>query len=674
MSSIRSCAVAALLLVPLAAHAQEGPVTAYPAAFFAPAQPYSAFDMLQRLPGFTFDPGDAEVRGFGGASGNVLIDGKRPTSKQEGLEAILRRIPARSVERIELVRAGAAGFDLQGRPLVANVVRRGEAVMRGRVEAGLGAYPGERQAPRFAGEVSRRSGERLLEASASVAREIDAEKGEGPRDRIDPFGAPLRHATYRENKWTDVAEGAAGYEQGLAGGKLRLDASVRAERKRANILETATFPAPSAEVVGERENVTEGELGGHYERALVGPWALEALALGRWSRTRARDQADEGPDREVARVALDARESIVRAVARRAGPATTLEIGGEAALNTLASRNGLSENGIDVDLPAARVRVEERRAEGFATLTWRPRPSLTVEAGGRIEVSRLTQSGDASLAKTLLYPKPRALVSWRPTAHDELRLAIERRVGQLDFEDFVSSASLTSNTVTAGNPDLEPDRAWRTSLTWERRFGGVGSLVATLRHDEIGGVVDRVPVVGPGYAFDAPGNIGRGVRDEAQVAVTAPLDRLGLSGVVVKSDVTWRRSRVTDPATGVSRGISGEPDFQGAIHLTQDLPRWRARWGVDAVLAQTKVEYLFNEVKTDRVDTRLGLFAEYRPTPAWNIRVQADNLTDGKVYRRREQYGGVRGAAPLRRIETRAMDFGPFVSVTVQRAFAGGAR
>ncbi|MBL8555432.1 MAG: TonB-dependent receptor [Phenylobacterium sp.] len=671
MSAIRSCAVAALLLVPLAAHAQEGPVTAYPAAFFAPAQPYSAFDMLQRLPGFTFDPGDAEVRGFGGASGNVLIDGKRPTSKQEGLEAILRRIPARSVERIDLVRAGAAGFDLQGRPSVANVVRRREAVTRGRVEAGLGAYPGRRQAPRLAGEMSRRSGEHLLEASASVAREIDTEKGEGPRNRVDPAGAPLRDATYRENQWTDVAEGALAYERPLAGGKLRLDGSARAERTRANILETATFPAPSAEVVGERENVTEGELGGHYERALAGPWTLEALALSRWSRTRARDQADEGAEREVARVSLDARESIARAVARRAGAATTVEVGGEAALNTLSSRNGLAENGVEVDLPAARVRVEERRAEGFATLTWRPRPSLTVEAGGRIEVSRLTQSGDASLTRTFVYPKPRALVSWRPSANDELRLAVERRVGQLDFEDFVSSASLTSNTVTAGNPDLEPDRAWRAALTWERRFAGAGSLVATVRRDMIRGVVDRVPVVGPGYAFDAPGNIGRGVREEAQLALTAPLDRLGLPAVVLKSDLTWRRSRVTDPASGVSRGISGEPRFEGVVHLTQDLPRWRARWGVDAILAQGKVEYLFNEVKADRVDARLGLFAEYRPTPAWNIRVQADNLTDGKVYRRREQYAGVRGAAPLRRIETRRMDFGPFVGVTVQRAFGG---
>ena len=38
----------------------------YPAAFFASAKPNTAFDMIARLPGFTFDPGQS-VRGFGGA-------------------------------------------------------------------------------------------------------------------------------------------------------------------------------------------------------------------------------------------------------------------------------------------------------------------------------------------------------------------------------------------------------------------------------------------------------------------------------------------------------------------------------------------------------------------------------------------------------------------------------
>ncbi|HEX5776169.1 MAG TPA: TonB-dependent receptor, partial [Caulobacteraceae bacterium] len=43
-------------------------VVAYPAAFFASAQPNTAMEMVARLPGFAFDSGDG-VRGFSGAAG-----------------------------------------------------------------------------------------------------------------------------------------------------------------------------------------------------------------------------------------------------------------------------------------------------------------------------------------------------------------------------------------------------------------------------------------------------------------------------------------------------------------------------------------------------------------------------------------------------------------------------
>ncbi|MCU0890524.1 MAG: TonB-dependent receptor plug domain-containing protein [Sandarakinorhabdus sp.] len=67
--------------------------------------------MLARLPGFTFDPGEA-VRGFGGAAGNVLVDGQRPSAKSDTLESQLRRIPASSVDKIEIIRGGAGQVDM----------------------------------------------------------------------------------------------------------------------------------------------------------------------------------------------------------------------------------------------------------------------------------------------------------------------------------------------------------------------------------------------------------------------------------------------------------------------------------------------------------------------------------------------------------------------------------
>jgi hypothetical protein len=49
------------------------------------------------------------------------------------------------------------------------------------------------------------------------------------------------------------------------------------------------------------------------------------------------------------------------------------------------------------------------------------------------------------------YPKPRVSVQWDVDANDQLRLALSREVGQLDFEDFVASASLETDRISAGN-------------------------------------------------------------------------------------------------------------------------------------------------------------------------------------------------------------------------------
>src|ERR1700761_4089463 len=68
-------------------------VTSYPPSFFASFRPNTALDMVNDLPGFTLDTGGG-VRGFGGAAGNVLIDGDRPATKNDSLDQFLQRIPA----------------------------------------------------------------------------------------------------------------------------------------------------------------------------------------------------------------------------------------------------------------------------------------------------------------------------------------------------------------------------------------------------------------------------------------------------------------------------------------------------------------------------------------------------------------------------------------------------
>ena len=98
-------------------------VSSYPASFFAAAQPNTAREMIDRVPGFTFDDG-ATARGFDAAAGNVLIDGELPASKNDDIDSVLRRLPASQVLRIDVIRGGAPGIDMHGKSLVANVIRK----------------------------------------------------------------------------------------------------------------------------------------------------------------------------------------------------------------------------------------------------------------------------------------------------------------------------------------------------------------------------------------------------------------------------------------------------------------------------------------------------------------------------------------------------------------------
>ncbi|RYY35286.1 MAG: hypothetical protein EOP59_15590, partial [Sphingomonadales bacterium] len=370
-------ALAAIFATPAFAQTGSPDLLVFPASFFAEAQPATAYDMVLRVPGFAFDAGDADVRGLAGSGGNVLIDGRRPAAKGDTLDAILKRIPAAAVLRVELIRGGANGVDMQGAALLANVVRRGEAAVRGQAEASLGYYGDGRTAPAIRANISRRRGDSQSEASLYLYRSIDDEKGRGPRMRINADGSLRERARYDEKDGFRGAELSAGHEQSLAGGRLQLTASLKRARERADTNLQFQAPIHGLEQVLELETTNNAEIGLGWSRPLDKQWSLELTALKRLSRDHASERSDDG--NEVEQVSADAQggESIVRALLRwQHSDALSMEGGAEAAYNYLDSHSALAVNNVAVLLPAANVRVAERRAEGFGTILWHPLSTL----------------------------------------------------------------------------------------------------------------------------------------------------------------------------------------------------------------------------------------------------------------------------------------------------------
>ena len=346
----------------------------------------------------------------------------------------------------------------------------------------------------------------------------------------------------------------------------------------------------------------------------------------------------------------------------------TIEYGAEGAYNLLHSHTRYAVDGVAQTIPAADVDVGELRGEAFAKASWKATRTLNVELGLRLEASHITSAGDVTLAKTLVYLKPRLALSWSPTPLDQFRLRVEEEVGQLNFSDFTAASSFSTGQVLAGNPNLVPQQAWVVEGAWERRFLGDGAAVLTLRHSELTDVVDRAPVFSPSGPFDAPANIGGGSKDEAILTVTLPLDGLRIPGGVLKTDTTWRRSQVTDPTTGERRPISGLRPLEGKLAFTQDLPRWRLTWGGSVNLGWRQSYFYFDQVETDILTPIGGLFAEVKPIPGWSVRAQLDDIGIG-YDRRLAVYAGVRTPGPAATLETRDLSLGPLASIRVRRSW-----
>ncbi|HEV2865182.1 MAG TPA: TonB-dependent receptor plug domain-containing protein, partial [Allosphingosinicella sp.] len=126
------------LAAPAGALAQEAAPSGrivYEADYFRGFAPSNALDIVQRVPGFTLDVGSQEVRGFGQAAGNVVINGARPSSKSDTLDTILARIPASRVLRVEVGPGDLFGAEYSGRPQVLNLVLNSTGGLAGTVDA-----------------------------------------------------------------------------------------------------------------------------------------------------------------------------------------------------------------------------------------------------------------------------------------------------------------------------------------------------------------------------------------------------------------------------------------------------------------------------------------------------------------------------------------------------------
>ncbi|OZB14141.1 MAG: hypothetical protein B7X53_14490, partial [Hyphomonas sp. 34-62-18] len=487
----------------------------YAPADFAQYGPVTALDMVRRIPGFAIQSDDSGNRGFGQARGNVLINGQRVSAKANGAEAELGRIAAARVVRIEVLDGTQTDIPgLTGK--VVNVITDGEGTMDGtwrykiRLRENLPPSLNEGTLT-LAGSQGALSWS--LEAASAPQRAGDAgwrliEDGQGNllEQRREDFTRVIDDISLSGSlSWKPASGDIANLNAKL--GVWEMDSKQISK----------TYPLAGVE--GRRlfqgaEDEWNGELGGDYEFGL-GPGRLKFISLARHEHSPFVDRfyagGLDGSGQYASNFAqtVDEGEYILRSeYALQAGKGRDWQISAEGAFNFLEAETSLDEaigGGplVPVMLDLSNTRVEERRGEVILTHGRQLSPKLNLQLSGGMEYSQLEQTGDAENKRSFTRPKGFATLSWQQSGTLKLVGKVERRVGQLDFYDFISSVDLDLGNGQSGNQEIVPNQSWRYSLEAQKNLGDWGASTVRLLYVDLEDVVDQVPI-GEGAG---PGNI-----------------------------------------------------------------------------------------------------------------------------------------------------------------------
>lgn len=622
----------------------------YQPPFFTQFNPITALDMVRRVPGFSIDSGD-NVRGFGGAAGNVLINGQRPSTKSASIFDILSRIGAGSVVQIDLIRGGTGGLDVAGQAVVVNVILR---------EGGATSNPWEfslvKRRPdggvRPRGEIfySGRLGETKYTAGLNVfgiSLQFEGEEEITRFNDIDEFR--IRDGFFRDQG----GGGSLKVEHPFSNGDVaRFNFETQFVRLRDftnefRFLETgetdlAIFDFPLEEF--------EYELGGDYEHAFSETFGVKVIGLF----SRETEQFESGfqfipevgtPDQSIFLSDQTEGEIIGRVEFDWKGWSDhAIQFGTEIAQNFIDSEASLLvDDGFGMLVPqvlaGANTRVSELRSETFINDSWTLAPKLKLDTGFRLELSSIRQSGDNANARFFVYPKPSLTLTYSPNEKTQWRFSADRDVNQLSFDQFVSSVNFDDEDVDFGNPDLQPQRTWIFETSFERRFGEIGVIELTGFYNLVQDVEDLLPI---GGVVEVPGNIGTGQIYGGQVTLTAPLDWLGLSNARLEAEFTERRSSITDPVTGLNRSFSFFRNRFYEVEFRQDFPEKKFSWGWEIQGNGDEFGFGLDELSQFSNQPELQAFIETTIIDGIKVRFDVFDITNTTNFRDRTVFEGSR--------------------------------
>lgn len=670
----------------------------YEPAFFARFAPKSALDMVGNIPGFDISRSEGE-RGFGQASQNVLINGRRVSGKSNDATTALQRIAADTVLRIEIVDGATLNIPgLSGQ--VANVIAATDAL-----SGSWHVQPELRenlQPSWYNGSLSANGKTGGWSWSAAVnAREFH-NGHDGPTLVTNAAGVVTdvrREGFHGAGEEPDL-NATVTYET-LAGSIANVNLSLRSFNfvGREDSFRNPVNSDPLYRYTAIGEDELGGELGADYEFDF-GPGRLKLIALHRY------EEGDdlvtiESYDDGGAYIAdtgqrliehAEEGESIVRGEYGFAAFGGDMQVAAEGAFNFLDVATDFGERALDGSydlavLPGGTARVEERRAETNLSYSRKLSDAWSLQSSIGVEYSELSQKGAGGLTREFVRPKGFLALVWKVDDTLDVSFKAERKVGQLDFGDFLSSVDIQNNNAFTGNVELVPDQSWILSSEVNKTLGPWGAVKLAGEYHRIEDVVDLVPIGAQGQQVsniadirgEGVGNIDEAWASSITASGTIKFDPIGAKGVQAEFSWRYRNSELDDPLTGEARQIGNYPKITANVALRWDIPGtpWTLTGGLEEY--QNYAFYRLSEVSRQWNAPSVNFFSiENKDVFGMKVRLQAVNLNDTSENFKREVYQSADPndpdsprlrTNPLAFTDEQYRTFGPIVRLFVSGSF-----
>ena len=538
----------------------------YTPDYFTQFAPQTAADMVARLPGFEIRGNEGGERGFGEASLNILINGRRPSSKSSGARQILGRIPANNVTRIEIV--DGASLDIPGLSgQVANIfAKTGE--LSGSWEYALRFEKGSQ--PQLGDGKINFSGKRGnldIVGGVDFGQFLFTEDGEETffdgagnvlQDRIEKTGFNTQRPRANLNLTLERDNGHIA--------NLNLSGT----RQNTNINVFETFEDQTDLIFSGASEARNGTDRDSYE--ISGDYSIDAPLIGRNGQLKfialhrgvnfdltSGFLFDDGAPGQSISLFLredEEREYIGRAeYSWQTGETSDWTASIEGAFNTLESRTELTVD--SVTDPEDFVEVDETRIQGNLSRSWALSDKTNLQASIGTEYSEIDVPTSSQAALSFFRPKGLLSASHKLDDSWTVRGQIERTVGQLDFGTFVSTVGLVDGTATQGNDQIFPEQSWEAELELEKQNPTGLSGRATLFYNVIEDPIEQIPFFAADGTLDqGPGNLDANAQVYGATAnLTWVLDDI-LSGLRLSAEGFIGDSSIEDVITLDDRSIN----------------------------------------------------------------------------------------------------------------------